>query len=217
VGNGSGLDIDFADPHVRLADMTGDGLQDIVLLRNGSVAYWPNLGHGRFGPAVQMRGAPRLPDGHDPRRVLLGDVDGDGVADLVYVDRGRVRVWGNRTGNAWTPQPVTISGTPEVVDTDSVQLADLHDTGMAGVLWSRVADGTGPAMRFLDLTGDHKPYLLDTMDNHLGAVTTVRYLPSTHFLLRDQADPATRWRTTLPFPVHVVALVRWPTRSRPGD
>ena len=29
--------------------MTGDGLQDIVLLRNGNVAYWPNLGHGRFG------------------------------------------------------------------------------------------------------------------------------------------------------------------------
>ena len=27
------------------------------------------------------------------------------------------------------------------------------------------------------------------------------------FYLRDQADPATRWRTTLPFPVQVVARV----------
>ena len=83
VTNGPAAGIDLADPHVRLADMTGDGLQDIVLLRSGNIAYWPNLGHGRFGAPVQMRRAPRLPDGHDPRRLLLGDVDGDGVADLI--------------------------------------------------------------------------------------------------------------------------------------
>ena len=102
VTNGPAAGIDLADPHVRLADMTGDGLQDIVLLRSGNIAYWPNLGHGRFGAPVQMRRAPRLPDGHDPRRLLLGDVDGDGVADLVYVDHGRVLLWGNQSGNAWT-------------------------------------------------------------------------------------------------------------------
>jgi len=45
------------------------------------------------------------------------------------------------------------------------------------------------------------------MDNHLGALTTVAYRPSTSYFLADQADPATRWRTTLPFPVHVVARV----------
>ena len=45
------------------------------------------------------------------------------------------------------------------------------------------------------------------MDNHLGATTTVTYSPSTAEYLRDQADPATRWRTTLPFPVQVVSRV----------
>jgi RHS repeat-associated protein len=202
-----GPDLDLADPHVQLADMTGDGLQDIVLVRSGNIAYWPNLGHGRFGPAVQMRQAPRLPDGHDPRRLLLGDVDGDGVADLVYVDRGRVLLWGNRTGNGWTPEPVTVTGTPDVVDVDAVQLADLHGTGMAGLLWSTVANGSGSPLRFLDLTGDVKPYLLDQMDNHLGATTRVEYRPSTSYFLFDQVDPGTRWGTTLPFPVHVVARV----------
>ena len=62
-------------------------------------------------------------------------------------------------------------------------------------------------LRFLDFSGGHKPGLLDTMDNHLGARTTVQYRPSTEFFLCDDRDPATRWRTTLPFPVHVVARV----------
>jgi RHS repeat-associated protein len=200
--------LDLADPHVHLADMTGDGLLDLVLVRNGNIAYWPNLGHGRFGERVQMRGAPRLPEGHDPRRVLLGDLDGDGVTDLAYIDRGRVLLWGNRTGNGWTPRPVVVSGTPDMVDTDAVQLADLHGSGMAGVLWSRAADGTsGSPLRFLDPTGGHKPYLVETMDNHLGAVTSVTYRPSTDYFLADDTHPATRWRTTLPFPVHVVARV----------
>ena len=104
--------MDLTDPRVRLADMTGDGLHDLVLLRNGNIVYWPNLGYGRWGAPVTMRGAPRLPDGYDPRRVLLGDVDGDGLADLIYVDAGRVLVWGNQSGNASTADPVTITGTP---------------------------------------------------------------------------------------------------------
>ena len=200
--------------------MTGDGLQDLVLVRNGNLAYWPNLGHGRWGPMVSMRRAPRLPDGHDPRRVLLGDLDGDGVADLVYVDDGRVLLWGNQSGNAWTEQPVTITGTPDVVDTDAIQLSDLHGTGMAGLLFSRAADGSGrPHLRFLDLTGGVKPYLLVAMDNQLGALTRVTYRPSTAEYLRDQADPATRWRTTLPFPVQVVSPGRGGRRDlrRPAD
>ena len=208
VSNGAVPQVDLTDPRIRLADMTGDGMQDLVLLRNGNVVYWPNLGFGRWGDPVAMRDAPRLPDGFDPRRVLLGDADGDGLADLVYVDRGRVLLWGNRSGNEFTADPVTVHGTPGVVDTDAIQLADLHGTGMAGLLYTRSADATGASgWRFLDLTGGVKPYLVTGMDSNLGATTTVTYRPSTGEFLRDQVNPATRWRTTLPFPVQVVSRV----------
>ena len=151
--------------------MTGDGLQDIVILHSGNIAYHPNLGHGRWGAFVTLDHAPRLRDGYDPRRVLLGDLDGDGAADLVYVDDGRVLLWGNQCGNAWTEQPITITGTPDVAGTDAVQLSDLHGTGMAGLLYSRAADGSGrPHLRFLDLTGGVKPYLLTEINKHLGAI-----------------------------------------------
>ena len=30
--------------------MSGDGLTDLVRIRNGEVCYWPNLGYGRSAP-----------------------------------------------------------------------------------------------------------------------------------------------------------------------
>src|SRR6185503_18106195 len=48
---------------------------------------------------------------------------------------------------------------------------------------------------------------LDQMNNNMGAVTTVSYITSTQFLLNDNDNPQTRWRTPLPFPVQVVARV----------
>jgi hypothetical protein len=41
----------FADgtQSIYLADMSGDGLSDLVRVRNGEVCYWPNKGYGRFG------------------------------------------------------------------------------------------------------------------------------------------------------------------------
>lgn len=199
--------VNFSDPRVRLADMTADGLQDILLVYDGNVEYWPSLGYGDWGRRVHMRNSPRFPYGYDPRRILIGDVDGDGLADLVYVDHCKVTLWLNQSGNGWS-DPVEIDGTPPVTDMDAVSLVDVLGTGVGGVLWS--ADLRAPGrdhLYFLDFTGGVKPYLLGEMDNHMGAVTRVEYAPSTRFYLADQQDPATRWQTPLPFPVQVVASV----------
>lgn len=203
---------DFADPHVKWADLTGDGLQDVVFVRDGAVDYWPQLGRGTWGRRIRMRGGPEftaaLGSAFDPRRVLLGDVDGDGLADLVYVGDGKVLVWLNRSGNGWSSQPFVVTGTPRAGHADAVRLTDLNGTGTAGVFWTTDATtATDGQMRFLDLTGGAKPYLLTSVDNHLGAVTSVRYAPSTRFLLADLGAPGNRWRTPLPFPVQVVSRV----------
>jgi RHS repeat-associated protein len=206
--------VSFEDPRVKLGDMTGDGLKDIVLVDHGCVEYWPYCGYGRWGRRVTMRNSPRFEDaavftglGFDSKRLLLGDVDGDGVADLVYISSGHITVWINQAGNAWS-DPIVIHGTPPVTDATAVRLCDMLGTGTDGILWSydfgAFPDST---YKFLDLTGGLKPYVLDRMDNHMGAVTQVAYAPSTRFYLEDQERPETRWRTPLPFPVQVVARV----------
>ncbi len=198
----------FSDARVRIADMTGDGLQDIVFLHDRAVDYWPNLGHGRWAARVRMTASPHLPVGFDPKRVLLGDVDGDGAADLVYVDDREVRVWINQSGNGFAATPTIISGTPPVTDVDSLRLTDLLGSGTSGVLWSTdAATLNRRTFWFLDLTGGRKPCLLESMTNNLGAVTRVGYVSSTEERLRDEASPRTRWRTPLPFPVQVVQKV----------
>ncbi|RPJ38202.1 MAG: hypothetical protein EHM35_05060, partial [Planctomycetaceae bacterium] len=200
--------LNFSDPRVKLGDMNGDGLQDIVLVHDGTVEYWPNQGYGRWGARSQMQNSPRFNEhgysfGYDPSRILVGDVDGDGLADIVYVDNGQVQLWINQSGNSWS-DPIVIRGTPQVTDMDAVRLIDLLGTGVSGLLWSRDAHSHGKRqMFFLDFTGGVKPYLLDTLNNHMGATTRVEYKPSTVFYLQD----AQRWRTPLPFPVQVVARV----------
>jgi RHS repeat-associated protein len=207
-------DVYFGDPRVKLADMSGDGLQDIVYINSGTVDYWPYLGRGRWGHRISMRGRLGFPDasvfggiGFDPRRLLLGDVDGDGLADLIYVESGRVTIWLNQSGNGWS-DPIVIHGTPPISEIDAVRLVDMLGNGTEGLLWTydfgTFSDST---FKFLDLNGGLKPYLLNERNNHAGARTLVEYAPSTRFYLADDTMPQTRWRTRLPFPVQVVSRV----------
>jgi hypothetical protein len=134
-------------------------------------------------------------------------VDGDGLADMVYVNDGQITLWINQSGNSWS-DPITIYGTPPVDDMDSVRLVDFLGSGTGGVLWS--ADATvsrRPNMFFLDFTGGVKPYLLSEMNNHIGSLTRIAYASSTSFYLQDQKQLATQWLTPLPFPVQVVERV----------
>ncbi len=199
--------VNFSDPRVKFADISGDGLQDIVLVYDGNIEYWPNVGYGDWGKRLYMRNSPRFPHGYNPNRILVGDVDGDGLADIVYVDDRHITLWINQSGNGWS-DPIEIPGTPRGSDMDAVRLVDLLGSGIAGVLWTKdLTFDRRDHYFFLDLTGGTKPYLLNVMDNHMGAETRIEYAPSTKFYVEDQKKPSTRWRTTLPFPVQVVAGV----------
>ncbi|WP_328418428.1 hypothetical protein OG470_32485 [Micromonospora sp. NBC_00389] len=214
----------FADSEqsIYLADMSGDGLTDLVRIRNREVCYWPNLGYGRFGPKVTMDGLPGpgatgedamaghderepfdRPELFDQRRVRLADIDGSGTTDIIYLHAEGVRIYFNQCGNSWS-KPVTLPAFPPATTMTSVEAVDLLGNGTACLVWSSPLPGDARRpLRYIDLMGGQKPHLLVTTKNNLGAETKIQYAPSTKFYLQDKAA-GTPWATKLPFPVHVV-------------
>lgn len=201
----------FADAEqvIHLADMNGDGLVDIVRVRNGELCYWPNLGYGLFGAKVAMDRAPRFdaPDRFNPRWLRLADVDGSGTADVIYFGQGGCRIWLNHSGNGWSATPRAIGTFPGVDGLVTVQTADVLGSGTVCLVWSSPApaDAASP-LRYIDLMGGRKPHLLVGYDNGMGKQVAVEYAPSTRFYL-DDLQAGRPWATRLPFPVQVVTGV----------
>jgi RHS repeat-associated protein len=197
----------FSDPTVALADMTGDGLADIVRIRQGEICYWPNLGYGRFGRKVTMGNAPWFEEENlfDPSRIHIADTDGSGVADILYLGRDGIQIHLNQSGN-WFHDPVVLRDFP-IGPERTVSVIDLLGRGTACVVWSSSLphDASGP-LRYIDLMRGVKPWLLAHIVNNMGAETALEYGTSTEFYLQDLAE-GSPWVTRLPFPVHVVKKI----------
>ena len=200
----------FADgtQTIHLADLSGDGLTDLVRIRNGEVSYWPCHGYGRFGAEIRMANPPLFdtPDQFDPERIRLADVDGSGTTDIIYLGRDRVTLYFNLSGNGWSDaRPLQHLPAPD--DLASVLVLDLLGNGTACLVWSSPLPGdAGRHVRYIDLMGGQKPHLLVGLKNNLGAETKVHYASSTRFYLQDRAR-GKPWATRLPFPVHVVERI----------
>jgi RHS repeat-associated protein len=200
----------FADgtQSIYLADLSGDGLTDLVRIRNGDVCYWPNLGYGRFGAKVTMDNAPWFdtPDRFDQRRIRLADIDGTGTTDILYLGCGQVAVYRNECGNGWSAAEY-LANFPLVDNLSSVMAVDLFGNGTACLVWSSPLphDGQQP-MHYVDLMGGQKPHLLTQVVNNLGAETHIHYAASPRFYLEDKLA-GKPWVTRIPFPVHVVEMV----------
>jgi RHS repeat-associated protein len=198
-------DINLADPHVFLADMTGDGSSDLVHVTGGEVTYWPYFGLGRWGDPVTMQNGPELPFDTDASRLFLTDIDGDGCADLIYLDAGRVLYWMNQSGNGFSaPHEIDFVPGGQI---KNVRLADMRGSGTAGLVWSTSGPfGRGTVYFYLDFSGATKPYLLTSLDNGLGLTTTVSYGTSAQEAAAD-ASAGQPWSTVLPVVINVVRSV----------
>lgn len=198
-------DLDLDDPGVHLADMTGDGLQDFVLVRSGFVSYWPYLGHGAWARRVVMERSPVLPAGYREENLHLVDLDGSGCASLVYSDADRTLVWINQCGVGFSEPvelPFGVGGSRRVL------IADLYGDGRPALVWSGSPSDERKAGWFaLRFDPGTAPYLMTRIDNGMGGEHEMHYSTSTAMRLRDR-DEGRPWTGEMPIVVHVLERIR---------
>ncbi|KAH7348973.1 insecticide toxin TcdB middle/N-terminal region-domain-containing protein [Rhexocercosporidium sp. MPI-PUGE-AT-0058] len=189
---------------IHSANFCGDGLANIVGVRNGESCYWPNLGNGSFGDQIVLDNSPWFDysDQFSTQRVLLTDVDDSGTTDIVYLHNDRPMLYFNQSGNEWS-DAVHLSEFLPTNSIASVTALDLHGQGTPSLVWfSSLPSDARKCLRYLRLTKT-KPHLMIKVSNNLGCTTAMTYATSTQFYLEDKLA-GSLWATRLPFPVHVV-------------
>jgi RHS repeat-associated protein len=193
----------FQDPRVKLGDMTSDRLQDLVFVRDGLVVYFPHNGNGDYGDGVRMLNPPQGLGDLDAN-IQLGDLNNDGLDDLVLPGNASVRYWLNLGDNSFA-DPVVLSGTPTYNQADTaVRLADIDGDGATELLYSRYPAPEEETLQYVDFHTGTQPLLLNSISNGLGRTFQISYRPSTSFYV-DDWDAGRPWATALPFPVQVVS------------
>lgn len=206
----------FADPKqtIFMADMSGDGMTDIVRIRNGGICYWPNLGYGKFGAKVGMDNAPVFdhPNAFNPAYVRLADINGSGTTDIIYLGKNKFTCWKNLSGNSFGYAAFEIDTFPEIHNQSKIMVTDLLGNGVACIAWSsNLAKDANAPLRYIDLMNGKKPHIMVFYKNNLGKEITLEYTPSTKFYIEDKLS-GKPWVTKLHFPVHCISKTE--TRDR---
>jgi hypothetical protein len=130
----------LAASHLAVGDLDSDGRADVIVLDGevGQLSIYSSGPGGTLAAPIDIS----MPDAVGP--VLLEDVDGDGVLDLLVATTGGVTVWlGTGDGSFGDGSPVGLSASPDqlaLVDVNANGLADLVTGPVAQIAWG---DGAG--------------------------------------------------------------------------
>lgn len=195
--------IKLSDPRVHLADLSGDGLDDLVYVGPDEIVVWQGRGRGRFADPVSVDHpfprAARL----DPRSFRFVDLTGSGQADLLYVQGGVAMLACNR-GDLSFATPRAMAERHQTSE-GHVEPVDLLGTGAMGLLFSDRSARPG-GWRFFEVFPDGAPDLLSTIDNGIGATTTISYGSSGAHWARDR-QRGRPWQSAMPMSQRVVDRV----------
>lgn len=167
------LQVDFGRDALttKVMDVNGDGLVDLVVTTGTEIRTFFALGRepggqDQFGFATRT-GPTAATISNDPVRsclpwsgsavsfgdpeIQLGDLNGDGLQDIVRLQRGQIRYWPGRGNGAW--------GTGKLADCAAGGFAPNSDVSMADS--PTFSDLSGGSLRIDDVNGDGLDDLLE--------------------------------------------------------
>lgn len=130
---------DYQADFQRLADLTGDGLADLIRVEGDRVRVYPALGRDGYGPAEFQARRPDLPDlrSDAPEESLrFADLAGAGHPQLARIADGAITYWPSLGHGRFGPT-VAMAGAPRLgadFDAARMMLADLDGNGCADLI-----------------------------------------------------------------------------------
>lgn len=199
--------INLSNKAVKLTDMNGDRLKDFVWVRELNskieVKYWPHKGHLAFDDAIAIQNQPSA-TGLILDRLKLQDINGDGLADLVYVQPGQVRFWLQQltvNGPSWSAAQA-VSAPNYTQSATGVFEGDINGNGTSDFVWVSVNGSI--VSQYLDISGDTKSHLMTVIDNGIGLRTLLDFT-SMGAMQQAAEDAGYPWNVSSPVAQQIVS------------
>ena len=177
-----GIDLG-AETIPAFADIDGDGDLDLLVgtkiepdnPRSGGIYWFENIG-SRTAPALQLRGRLAvLPAFHDAP--ALGDLDGDGLPDLVVGQFQDAVAWYHNSGKSGPGRFVLVDSALVRLPRGSNAVPELHDIDGDGDLDLFLGDAAGRIAFFRNDGSKTAPHFVLITDDYLGKRAGRRAVP----------------------------------------
>jgi RHS repeat-associated protein len=202
------LGVRLGDAGVRLADMNGDGLPDLVSIVSERLVYFPNRGLRGFGDEVVFNNTPDTL--YQIEQARLADMNNDGRSDLVYLNGEHTEIWLNlgpdrqNHGQARFSEKNTIKPAHSLSQ-QQVRLVDINGNGSTDIVWYSPGE-LDDTYYYAELFPVEQPHQLKSFSNGIGSTTTLFYGSLADEMIRDR-QAGNVWEHNVPVTMQVLKRI----------